>query len=535
MQDKPRNVMYLRLSREDGDVEGGSVQESCSIASQRQCLQSYIASQPDLVPLAFEEIVDDGCSGTSMRRPGVARLLRMAEAGEVGTIIVRDLSRFSRSYLDAGHYLEFIFPACGVRFISVNDHFDSRALGEDTGGLELAIRNLINDMYSRDISRKIRSAVDLKKMSGEYVYGTAPFGYRKGAQRNTIEIDEPAAAVVRRIFAWAAAGVTIAQIARRLNDAGETTPSVHLAAVRGRYRTRSFWTYDSVRNILNNHIYTGDTEPFKSRVVRVGSSRVRQIPREQRIVLPGTHEAIIDSATYEQARRAVRPRGKGVPAPQDDPLTSLLVCGCCGNRLSKGRSRNRTWRCTSARYGGSPGCAHVRADDAQMRALLLNSIRTQARLLDARLEQLAALERAGGSEADMLSREIRRLSGQIERLRAQKLMEYERYAAGEAGREAFLAAKEALAAQEERAAASLSLLEERLARARSVLTQTSAQKSGAQAVARAAEIDELTPGLVRELLRRVMVYPGGRVSIEWSFRDELLAVLHAQRDTPGAQ
>lgn len=529
MPDNRKQIMYLRLSREDGDAEEGTVQESCSIASQRQCLQSCIASQSDLEPDGFLEIVDDGYSGTNLNRPGMTQLMGMVEAGEVKTIIVRDLSRFSRNYLEAGRFLEFIFPAYGVRFISVNDHFDSKALGEDTGGLELAIRNLINDMYSRDISRKIKSAVDLKKLNGEYVYGAVPYGYKKGEKRNTIVIDEPAAGVVRRIFEWAAEGVSITQIANRLNDAGETTPSVYLAAVRGKYKTRGFWTYESVRNILNNRIYTGDTEPFKSNVVRIGSNRVRCIPEEERMVIPNTHEAIISRETYEQAKCAVKSNRKSAPSAEKNPLTSYLVCGCCGNRLAKGKTQNKIWRCSSGRYTGSLACGEIRVDDAQMKEVLLRAIQNQARLLNARLERLAASEKAGMSEEEVIGQEIRKLRRQAEAFRAEKMTAYERYASAEIGKEEYSQVKTALCAQEESVKAQLHLLEERLKNTRAACEQMTAQRSSANGIIRYAEIDELTPEIMRKLIRRVVVYPDSRISIEWNFRDDMIRHLDVER------
>lgn len=171
--DERMDISYLRLSKEDGDVEDGSIDESCSIQSQRTYIKQYLHRNGFSVD-RLSEIIDDGYSGTTMNRPGMNRLIKLVESGKVRTIIVRDFSRFARSYLEAGHYLEFIFPVYNVRFISINDQFDSLELGESTGGLELAIRNLINQMYSKDISRKIKSAVDLKKLSGEFVYGTAP-------------------------------------------------------------------------------------------------------------------------------------------------------------------------------------------------------------------------------------------------------------------------------------------------------------------------------------------------------------------------
>ena len=185
MLDNRIDAYYLRLSLEDGDVAEGNLEESCSITSQRLCVKQFLAAHPEL-GADFKEFADDGYSGTNMERPSIQRLLKLVEQGAVRTIVVRDLSRFARNYLEAGHYLEFIFPAYGVRFISINDRYDSDDYGENPAGLDLAIRNLINEMYSKDISRKIKSAVDIKKRNGEYVYGMAPFGYKKGEKKNTI-------------------------------------------------------------------------------------------------------------------------------------------------------------------------------------------------------------------------------------------------------------------------------------------------------------------------------------------------------------
>lgn len=236
-------ICYYRLSSEDGDVVRGNAAESFSISAQRLCVQNFLASRPDLEG-TVEEIVDDGYTGTNMNRPGMQRLLSLVKSGSVKTVIVRDLSRFSRNFLEGGHYLEFVFPAYGVRFISINDHFDSADYGESTGGLELGITNLLNQLYSRDLSRKIKSVTDRKKLNGEYAFGAVPYGYQKGEQKNTIVVDPPAADVVRQIFQWASQGISITQIAQRLNASGTETPSVYLAKARGRYKVRKFWTYE---------------------------------------------------------------------------------------------------------------------------------------------------------------------------------------------------------------------------------------------------------------------------------------------------
>ena len=383
MQSNQLDYYYLRLSLEDGDTENGSIKESCSISSQRMCIRQFINKNIGNAD-DFVELVDDGFTGTNMNRPSMQKLIREVESGRVRTIIVRDLSRFSRDYLEAGHFLEFIFPAYDVRFISINENFDSYKLGETTGGWDITIQNLINTMYSKDISKKIKSAVDLKKLNGEFVYGNAPYGYKKGERKNTIVVDDEVECVVKDIFTYASNGMTITSIARLMNEKHIPTPSMHLSKYRSKnYRIRTFWNFESVRNILANRIYTGDTEPFKSHVVRVGSNNVKMIPEEERLVIPNTHEAIISRELFYQAKTAIHSRKKSKGKRINNPFTSLLVCSLLQEtKLQKGKEKNKNWLCSSARYYSEIGCADMRIDNSTLYDVVLRAIVTQCRLVD---------------------------------------------------------------------------------------------------------------------------------------------------------
>lgn len=524
MPDRKLDIAYYRLSKEDGDVEEGSAEESCSIASQRTCVSRYVCEHFGKESV-FDEIVDDGYSGTNMNRPGMKKLLHLVESGKVRTIIVRDLSRFARNYLEAGHYLEFVFPVYNVRFISINDQFDSGTLGESTGGLELAIRNLINEMYSKDISRKIKSVVDMKKLNGEYVYGTAPYGYKKGEKKNTIVPDEEAAGIVRQIFSWAADGITITQIAGRLNEAQVDTPSVYLASVRGKYPTRKFWTFESVRNILTNRIYTGDTEAFKSHVVRVGSNKVKQIPPEQRQIVPCTHEALISREVYFSAQNTIKSTKKSKPQSPPNPLTSLLVCDCCGNRLSKGKAKNKDWLCTSARYQQTLGCSRIRVNDEKMQCIVLRAIVTQCRLLDAKVQKLAV---SGGEVRDrksVLQNECRYCRRHLDGVQSEKMDLYEKYAMGSLGKEEYLQKKSILLEKEEKLKARAQLAERKVSELDEKEQTVQKQVESAKRLIPFQEITELTPELTKELIRRIVVSEDGNIRIEWNFHDEVGEIL----------
>ena len=523
MLSEKMDISYLRLSLEDDDVASGETRESCSIGSQRLCIKEYVRNHAD-VPTALTEFVDDGYSGTSMDRPAMTRIIQLVTMRKVRTIIVRDLSRFARNYLEAGHYLEYVFPSYDVRFISINDNYDSAKIKSgDPAALQLAIRNLLNDLYSKDISRKIKSAVDLKKLNGEYVYGQAPYGYKKGKQKNTIEIDEEAAIVVRRIFQLAKQGVTVTRIAQKMNEEKVLTPSVYLASVRGKYKTRDFWTFESVRNILINRIYTGDTVPFKSRVVRIGSNRVKMIPEEEQIVLPDTHEAIISRETYYQARSVIKTNKKTKTGAAPNVFSGYLVCGCCGNKLSKGRPTNKNWLCATARYTEETECKAIRLNEAMMKEKLLTAVQLQCNLADAKLKQTRHEQDKTQEEIDSLTWELKQKQRNLDE-NASRLMELlEDYYAGKHSKDVFLAKKEELKVKKDVLTENIRNIEEQIYSLKAEKRNHLLVEDEVNKLNKHGQITELDTYLMKELVKEIRVYPGNAVQIIWNFADTITA------------
>ncbi len=521
MQSNQLDYYYLRLSLEDGDTENGSIKESCSISSQRMCIRQFINKNIGNAD-DFVELVDDGFTGTNMNRPSMQKLIREVEAGRVRTIIVRDLSRFSRDYLEAGHFLEFIFPAYDVRFISINENFDSYKLGETTGGWDITIQNLINTMYSKDISKKIKSAVDLKKLNGEFVYGSAPYGYKKGERKNTIIVDDEAACVVKDIFTYASNGMTITNIARLMNEKHIPTPSMHLSKYRSKkYRICTFWNFESVRNILANRIYTGDTEPFKSHVVRVGSNNVKMIPEEERLVIPNTHEAIISRELFYQAKTAIRSCKKSRGKRINNPFTSLLICSCCGNKLQKGKEKNKNWLCSSARYYSEMGCADIRIDDSTLHDVVLRAIVTQCRLIDTHLKEMSKNTEAFKTKQELLQSEYRKIKRRLEKIMSSKMNLYEEYATGNLSKEDYLKKKADGASAETELKMKASVIKQRLAKNEKDILENSEVSEAAKQMTGYNEISELTPELTKELIKKITVYPNNVINIEWNYMDEI--------------
>ena len=502
MQDNRIDAFYLRLSLEDGDVAEGNLNESCSITSQRLCVEQFLGTHPELGS-DFQEFADDGYSGTNMERPEVQRLLRMVEQGLVKTIVVRDLSRFARNYLEAGHYLEFVFPAYGVRFISINDRYDS----DDYG----------------DISRKIKSAVDIKKRNGEFVYGTAPYGYKKGEKKNTIIVDDETAIIVKRMFKMASEGMTITEIALALNKEGIPTPSQYMAQYRSsKYKVYSDWTWNSVKNIIENRIYTGDTEPFKSHVIKIGSARTKQIPRELREIIPETHEAIVSRELYYLAQTTIKSVSKKKGTSQNNPLTSRLICGCCGNTLGKGKAQNKNWLCSKARYNDNLDCKAVRVNEAEIKGVILRAIQQQCSLTDVSIQEQKNLQKASRSEKVIISDGIRSLQRKLDKLQNTKRELLEAVMADKLSRDDYVAKKKGVLAEEEAMTAKLAVLQQRLNELSLSDAKLEKRQEAAREIRRFEGISELTPEVMKALVKRVIIYPDKHIRIEWNFSDNLI-------------
>ena len=534
MQGEKIDVAYYRLSLADGDVvaddEVGK-HESCSISSQRKCITEY-AKQHIGVDCNLIEFIDDGYTGTNFNRPGFQKLLFEVMKGRVRTLIIKDLSRLGRDYLDVGYYLERIFPLYKVRVILVNDSYDSAKLGETTAGFDIATKNLINEWYSRDISTKIKSVVDMKKYAGEYVFGAVPYGYKKGEKKNTIIADPAAAEVVRRIFSLACQGNTISRIAQILKEEKVMTPSVYLklAGIRKNYKTRDFWTYESVRNILENRIYTGDAEVFKSHVQQVGSNRVRQIPLEQRTVIENTHEAIISREDFFSARAVVKSNKKSKGTPSQEVLTGYLVCGCCGNKMSNGKKQNRFYSCSSARYLPGGDCDKVRVSKERMKEIVYHAIKMQIDVTDLHMRQREKLLGTRTSKARENANKQKNAETRLNKSKDKVMSLYEDYVSGIVSKEEFLEGKQRLAEEQD----ILIQVIRQLEKDAKVITLDSQNTDQEMERLRFKSSTELNAEMMKAFVKQVTVMPDQSINIEWNFKmDDSIASLFREDEETG--
>jgi DNA invertase Pin-like site-specific DNA recombinase len=302
-------ALYLRLSVDDGDKQN----ESDSIANQRALLLAYVNADAALSVGEVLVFADDGWSGTSFERPQVKALLELASRGGVQCVIVRDLSRWGRSYPDVSEYVDRYFPLLGIRFISVAEGYDSDRHRGRTAPPDVAFGSIIHDIYCKELSFKVRQSYQAKTKNGEFLSGSPPFGYIKSDEnKNRLVVDREAADTVLRIFTMACEGYTGAEIAAALNEACADTPLMYRKrkgyTLRGAHKTagdRIYWTGSSVLKIIRDERYAGVMVGSKARKVSPGSRKTARLPESEWIRVPGSHQAIVTAEIFQKANEII--------------------------------------------------------------------------------------------------------------------------------------------------------------------------------------------------------------------------------------
>ena len=327
-QEEKITALYGRLSDDDGvDME------SNSISNQRTILQDYAKKNGYLHPVFF---YDDGVSGTTFERSGFKEMEAMIEAGKVSTIIVKDLSRFGRNYLEVGRYLEIVYPTLGVKFIAIQENVDTLA---GTGTEMMPFHNIFNEWYASQTSKKIRAVWAMKAANGKRIGSTVPYGYVKDKENREIwHIDESAAAVVRHIFALCLSGMGPLQIAKQLEREQILTPTAYFISV-GRDTRNSMpaspylWSDSSVDNILANRQYTGCAVNFKSTSVSYKVHKTVYKPEEEWQIIPNMQEPIIDENTWLRVQELRKNKRRPTATGRKSLFSGLIFCPDCGAKL----------------------------------------------------------------------------------------------------------------------------------------------------------------------------------------------------------
>ena len=425
-----RTAVYLRLSKDDGDRN-----ESNSIVNQKALCQDYVAKNRDLE--LVKVFTDDGYSGTDFDRPAFREMEQYMYDGKIDAVLVKDLSRLSRNYVEGGRYLEKIFPEQGIRFISINDAYDSIQERSQSDSLIIPFKNLINDSYCRDISIKIRSSLNMKKRKGEYVGAFTPYGYRKDDQnRNQIVPDEYAGGIVQDIFSWYKAGSSVLQIADQLNERGVLSPMEYKKTNGINFQTsfrknvQSLWSYRAVHRILTNEIYTGVLIQGKRGTPNYKVHVVREKEENEWIRVEDSHEALITyedfKAVQEMLGRDTRVAGN---ANGENVFSGFLFCADCGlsmyRKIVPGKKRKYYYfRCSGSK---SRTCTTHEIQASELERVVTNAIQSQVSNVLSISELLKEIENLpqGSIEETSYQKHIRKLEEEIEHSRKMKLKLYE--------------------------------------------------------------------------------------------------------------
>lgn len=519
---------YLRLSYTENHEN-----ESDSIANQKKLIEDYLKEHPDMELVS--EKVDDGYSGILFDRPAFQEMMQDIVEGKINCVIVKDLSRLGREYIETGRYLRRIFPAYGVRFIAINDNIDTahEHAGDD---LNISMKNLINDAYCHDISVKTRSALEVKRKKGDYVGACPVYGYRKSEEnRNQLVVDEYAARVVRDIFRAKIDGRSAKRIADELNALGVLSPLAYkinrgLPHPKGGFADRpdAKWSATTVIRILQDEIYTGTLVQGRQGTYNHKLRNVIQKPDEEWIRVENAHEAIIHKRDFDLVQHIMGLDTRTAPEGEKVYLFSgLLVCGCCGARMTRktnsvGGKKYIYYHCPT---GKKHGCTHpvmLREDDliqcvlASMQAHIKNVVSVDE-LLNSISEETINRELVAGCKAQIAENRV-----QLEQIGVFKAGLYENFVKGMLDKAEYKLLRDGYTERMEELRSAIDQLRQEMER---VTDRTSERQKWAQQFREFSNMTELDRRAVVTLIQSIRIISKNELKITFRYQMEYDAAL----------
>ena len=534
--DQTFNVaIYLRLSKEDDDLScsSGSKNESNSISNQRKLIYDFMKSHPGLE--LYDEYKDDGKSGSNFDRAEFQRMMKDIEEGKVNCVIVKDQSRFGRDYIDVGKYKEKIFPKLGVRFITINEGYDSLS-ATSSDDLAFTINSFVYDFYIRDISTKIRTNLTAKKQNGEYAGAFVAYGYVKDSDdKSKLVVDPFAADVVRDIFRWKIEGLSPQNIAIRLNKLGIPSPAEYKRLSGSNYKTnfqtssKAIWSHVSVRRILKNEIYLGVMIQGKRTTPNYKTKTVVAKEESEWLRVEGTHEAIISARDFELVQELLKDdthcRSGDITVPV---YAGRVYCGDCGatavrKTVSYADKRYVYYVCNANKHDKKVCSRHSIREDV-LDQVIYQTVRHQIDLLldvDKALSQFENLswEKHKLKQLDA-SIEIQEES--VRKNNTLRLGIYEDLRAGLLDRSEYDSLKKELAERIDEATAAIEKLNKEK---REILDGVSRQQSWVEQFRQYESVTELTRPMVIHLIERINIFEDSNIEIVFRHRNQIEEIL----------
>ncbi len=502
-------ALYCRLSRDD-NLEG----DSNSIQNQKLILQKY-ADENGFQNTRF--YVDDGYSGTNFNRPAFEQMMDDMSNGDIAVIITKDLSRLGRNQLHTGLYIEEIFPSNDVRYIAVNDNVDTKY--ENSNEL-MPFKNLFNEWHVRDCSRKVRNVVNAKAQRGIRVGTRAPYGYRKGATKDSpLLVDEEAAAVVKRIFAMCAGGMGPAQIAKQLKKECIYSPSMYAYTKFGTSHSglnaeRPYnWTGDMVADMLQNMVYLGHTVNLRYSTKSYKDKKRCERPKSEWLIFENTHEELVDQETWDIVQEVRSHKRRRTNMDEQNMFSGLVYCADCSkpmvlHRAHTMKPEQNHFTCRTYKKDGAEVCSAHYIREVALKEIVLETIRRATEFARSDPERFAAYIQQ--KQSTEVAKEIRGVERELSTMRKRdgeldvvfKRM-YEDSALGRVSNEQFRLLSEAYSKEKAQLAEAIPATEERLEKLRSSMANA---KNFIAKARKFTDMTELTPELLRTFVAKIIVY-----------------------------
>lgn len=528
-------AIYLRLSKEDDDLScsSGAKSESNSISNQRKLIYDFMKLHPELE--LYDEYKDDGKSGSNFDRAEFQRMMKDIEAEKVNCVVVKDQSRFGRDYIDVGKYKEKIFPKLGVRFITINEGYDSLS-ATSSDDLAFTINSFVYDFYIRDISTKIRTNLTAKKQNGEYAGAFVAYGYVKDSNdKSKLVVDQFAADVVRDIFRWKIEGLSPQNIAVRLNELGIPSPAEYKKLSGSNYKTsfqtssKAVWSHVSVRRILKNEIYLGVMIQGKRTTPNYKTKTVVTKAESEWLRVEGTHEAIISVRDFELVQELLRDdthcRAGDVTVPV---YAGRIYCGDCGaaavrKTVSYAGRRYVYYVCNANKHDKTVCSRHSIREDI-LGQVIYQTVRHQIDLLldvDKALRQFENLSWEK-HKLKQLDASIEIQEEVVRKNNTLRLGIYEDLRAGLLDRSEYESLKKELA---ERIAEATAAIEKLNKEKREILDGVSKQQSWIEQFRQYENVTELTRPMVIHLIERINIFEDSNIEIVFRHRNQIEEIL----------
>ena len=509
-----KTALYCRLSQDDG-IEG----DSNSIQNQKAILQKFAEDHHFPSPCFY---VDDGFSGGNFQRPAFQQMISDMENGEIGIIVTKDLSRLGRNQLHTGLYIEERFPMFGVRYIAINDNVDTDS--NESNDL-MPFKNLFNEWFIRDTSRKIRAVLKAKAERGERLGTRAPYGYRKDPDTKKLIVDEETAVIVRRIFAMCAGGSGPSQIARILKKEQILTPTMYAYTRFGMNHTcldtahPYNWSDSAIANLLENEIYLGNTVNMKYSTKSYKDKRRVEHPREECMVFENTHPALITREVWDMVQRVRKNKRRLTKMEEQNKYSGLVFCADCGSNMVLHRAHTMSasynhFTCRTYKKDGEACTGHY-IRECVLDEIVLEDLRRVTSAAREHPEKFAAY--IGSKQSAELQREIRRQEKELAAMRKRKAeldaifkKLYEDSVLGRITTEQFQMLSGSYTEEQNLITVGIPQKENEIQRLRETVSGTDSFLDKAK---RYTDITELTPELLRLFIERIVVH---EKEVKWS-------------------